>query len=168
MPCAVLRVVLRVVLRAVLVRWWCAVAAEKPQWLRDLAGALCEQFKQYKDDHQLQRVIHRYLGALLASVDDKKVINSSLETMLNTVNHADDTERQGVSQGLGFCGSKHLDTVLPIITGRLDSTAAPAPVSAIGAVRNACVAVRCAACGVPRVVCRVWCAACGAGDECDE
>jgi hypothetical protein len=37
---------------------------------------------------------------------------------------SDDTQRQGVAQGMGFCGSKHLDTVLPILTARLESTCA--------------------------------------------
>ncbi len=64
------------------------VVLDKPQWIRDLSSALCEQFKQYKDDSALHRVIHRYLGALLATIEDKKTILTAVECMLNTVNHA--------------------------------------------------------------------------------
>jgi hypothetical protein len=96
---------------------------DKPQWLHDLVGAMSEQFKLYPGDHELQRVIHRYLGSLLSRIDAKSILESSIDLMLRQVDHKDDIERQGIAQGLGLCASKHLDVVLPKLTAELGAPA---------------------------------------------
>ena len=87
--------------------------------LQDLATALGEQFKLYKNDPPLQRCVHRYLGSVLAKVESRAVLQAGIDLMLNTVNHGSDVERQGCAQGLGLAASVHLDVVLPKLTERL-------------------------------------------------
>lgn len=98
-----------------LLRMWKETIAviDKPTWLHDLCATLHEQFKLYAKDAELQRVVHRFLGHLLARIDAKTLITDSIDLMLRQVNHNDDIERQGCAQGLGLASAKHLDVVLP-------------------------------------------------------
>jgi len=96
-------------------------AVDKTAWLKDLCLALNEQFKLYKGDHELTKVIFRYLGALLAKLDAKNLIDTTIDLMLATVDHKDDTERQGCAQGLGLAASAHLDVVLQKITAKISA-----------------------------------------------
>jgi hypothetical protein len=96
-------------------------AVDKTAWLKDLCLAMNEQFKLYKGDHELTKVIFRYLGALLAKLDAKQLISETLDLMLSLVDHKDDTERQGCAQGLGLAASAHLDVVLEKLTKKLSA-----------------------------------------------
>jgi len=97
----------------------CLSIVDNPKWIQDLAQVCEDHFALYKGDSALLRVLQRYLGCVLSKVEARAVLNSGIESMLNTVNHASDLERQGCAQGLGLCASVHLDVVLPKLTGRL-------------------------------------------------
>lgn len=95
---------------------------EKVSWLQNLCSALSEHFGLYEGQGDLNRVIHRYLGALLSKIEARATIERTIELMLKTVDNASEVERQGCAQGLGLAGNMHLDVVLPKITARLEGT----------------------------------------------
>jgi hypothetical protein len=89
---------------------------DKVAWLQNLCHYLSESFNLYPKDHDLTRVIMRYLGSLLGRLEAKALLGKSIDLMLEKVDNLDEQERQGLAQGLGLCGNVHLDLVLPKIT----------------------------------------------------
>ena len=103
-----------------------SVAAIGPgPWLRDLANDLTDQYDMYAEsDHTLRRVIHRYTGALLASLSAREVISAKLDLVLSKVNHKSNEERIGCAQGMGLASTMHIDVVLPKLTAKLTAVSA--------------------------------------------
>jgi hypothetical protein len=94
---------------------------EDGKWVRDLCTTLGDQFDNYPDA-MMKRVLHRYLGTILAKVDSKAQVTATVTLMLSKVDHKNNVERVGCAQGLGFAGSRHLDLVLPKLTDELKPT----------------------------------------------
>jgi hypothetical protein len=92
---------------------------EPVKFLHDLTTSLSEQFKLYKGDSGQLRIVQRYLGALLARIESKALIQTALDVMLNALNSKSEQERQGLAQGLGLAATAHIDTVLTRVTDRL-------------------------------------------------
>lgn len=88
-------------------------------WLRELCNALTSQFDFNAGDSELNRVLFRYLGAVLAALDAKALVSAAIDSMIASVQHTSDAERQGCAQGLGLCGFSHLDALLPKLTALL-------------------------------------------------
>jgi len=91
-------------------------------WLDELANVLMAQYALYPKDPEAQRIIHRYLGTVLARISNRVVIQSGIDKMLSVVNHDSEVEQRGCAQGLGIAANPHLDYVLPKLTELLTTT----------------------------------------------
>eukprot|EP00808_Paulinella_micropora_P010521 g49339.t1 len=81
----------------------------------------------YKGNHPACRVTMRYLGALCASVENKKLVAEAIDHMLCKTDHKSELEREGCSQGLGLCSYAHLDAVLGKILEKMTPKTEEAP-----------------------------------------
>ncbi len=92
------------------------------QWMSELAGVMGLQFKHYPADPELQRIIQRYMGAVISKSMNKQLIGTQLDLMLSSVNHENEAEQRGCAQGVGMAANPHLDTVLTKLTELLTKT----------------------------------------------
>jgi hypothetical protein len=100
------------------------VTVGNEQWLTDLVQFITQQIKNGDGvkDPDATRLLFRFLGATLSRIQNKQLIQTHIDFMLNTVNHKNESERRGVAQGLGMIGNPHLDMILPRITELLTTT----------------------------------------------
>eukprot|EP01116_Phalansterium_solitarium_P016259 TRINITY_DN3745_c0_g1_i3.p1 TRINITY_DN3745_c0_g1~~TRINITY_DN3745_c0_g1_i3.p1 ORF type:complete len:1692 (-),score=828.04 TRINITY_DN3745_c0_g1_i3:272-5347(-) len=86
--------------------------ANDDDWLVQLGEALYAQLLQYQQLPALRRVAFKQLGLVLQKATHKEFLRTKLTGMLSTVKHTDPAERTGCAQGLGYCGTTHLDMTL--------------------------------------------------------
>eukprot|EP00055_Hartaetosiga_balthica_P017962 m.125831 g.125831 ORF g.125831 m.125831 type:complete len:1630 (-) comp9433_c5_seq1:159-5048(-) len=80
-------------------------------WTLRIGDALFEQYELYTDEYD-RSMVSKFLGMVLRKCTKKDFLDLKLVQMFESVDHTNQTQRDGCARGFGYAASTHLDTVL--------------------------------------------------------
>eukprot|EP00041_Stephanoeca_diplocostata_P036701 m.1350360 g.1350360 ORF g.1350360 m.1350360 type:complete len:1108 (+) comp24920_c0_seq2:247-3570(+) len=87
-------------------------AVNDEEWVLAVGQFLGKHYELYTGVPTLKNMLSKCLGVVLRKSSNKQFINEHLALMFQSVNHANQTEREGCARGFGFTAYSHLDLVL--------------------------------------------------------
>lgn len=81
-------------------------------WTGQFATELVGHLHRHCTLSQEKGFVYKCLGVVLQFSQDEELVKKKLQEMLQTVQHGESLEKEGVAVGIGYCAVTHLDTAL--------------------------------------------------------
>ncbi|XP_051874539.1 maestro heat-like repeat-containing protein family member 1 [Pristis pectinata] len=82
------------------------------EWASQFATELVSHLHRHSNVSQEKGFVYKCLGVVLQLSQDEELVKRKLQEMLQTVQHGESLEKEGVAIGFGYCAVTHLDTAL--------------------------------------------------------
>ncbi|XP_062903383.1 maestro heat-like repeat-containing protein family member 1 [Mobula hypostoma] len=86
------------------------IADEK--WASQFATELISHLHRHSNVSQEKGFVYKCLGVVLQLSQDEELVKKKLQEMLQTVQHSESQEKEGIAIGFGYCAVAHLNTTL--------------------------------------------------------
>ncbi|RDD47071.1 Maestro heat-like repeat-containing protein family member 1 [Trichoplax sp. H2] len=88
---------------------------EDENWTCELGSEMSSQIVMYEnfpEEKASKNFLYKCIGVILRKTTNKAYVEKQLNIMFSSVNHTNQTEREGCAMGMGFASYAHLDAVL--------------------------------------------------------